>query len=157
MKKLSNLLAALAFVSLVIFISCGKDDGGSAPDPLTQQAALLQKTWNVSSVSNGSVDGNVTSEWPDFTLTITNASSAGGTYSVSGVPAGFEVVWPTAIPSWEFQNNDEDFMLRGDGVVMEISDIDNDNLRLEFLITTSQGARTSVIEGNWTFIFTAAN
>lgn len=153
MRKISNLLAALVFVSLVIFISCGGDDGGGTPDPLTQRAAELQDTWTVTEVR---LDGgtNLDADWvaSGFSLTITGASAAGGSYAVSNVPPGFEVVWPSSNTTWTFNDNDVDELLRGDGVVMAVSGLTGTTLTLTFNITT-QAARTSGIAGAWTFIF----
>ena len=91
MKKLSNLLAALVFVSLVIFIGCSSDSGTTpeVEDPQEVQAALLQDTWSVDAANIVYNTGVPTDDWSAFELSITGASASGGSYSTSGVPSGF--------------------------------------------------------------------
>ena len=151
MKKLSNLLAALVFVSLVIFISCSSDSGTEV-DPKDTQAALLQDSWDVNSSQVVYNSGNPDVTWDGFSLNITNASANGGNYSASGVPTGFEEVWPSS-GSWTFNNDNIDELLRSDGVVMDISAVTETSLTLTFDIPDT-GGRTSGIAGTWSFTFT---
>ncbi len=157
MKKLSNLLAALVFVSLVIFISCTTDSGGTDPeDPLETQAALLSGTWTTTAnqvlyQGSPSTDG----DWANFTLTITNATTSGGDYSTSGVPAGFEDVWDAA-GTWTFANSSGTIITRatsngGNAGPVDITVVAGEtSLELSFNNTGTLG-RTAGIEGTWKF------
>ena len=92
MKKLSNVLAALVFVSLVIFISCTSDSGTDVVDPKVAQAALLVDVWDAIPAQVVYNTGNPDVPWDNFSLTISNATTSGGSYSASSTPAGFEDV-----------------------------------------------------------------
>jgi hypothetical protein len=151
MKKLSNLLAALVFVSLVIFMSCGSDSGTDPVDPADAQAALLQDSWTVNASQVVYENGNPDVDWTGFTLSITGASASGGSYSVSGVPTGFESVWPSC-GTWTFNNNNIDELLRCDNIVMDVSSVSETSLTLTFNVPDT-GGRTAGIAGSWSFTF----
>lgn len=153
MKKLSNLLAALVFVSLVIFISCTSDPGAT-PDPLADQAALLLGGWTVNASQIGYNGGtSPDGDWSNFSLTISNATADGGSYATSGVPDGFSNVWASG--SWSFNNDDIDEVLRTpDNIVMDVSSVTETSLTLEFTVV-NDGGRTAGIAGDWSFTFTA--
>ncbi len=152
MKKLSNLLAALVFVSLVIFISCTSDSGTPDPvDPLETQAELLTGTWTTTAnqvlyQGSPSTDG----DWSNFTLTISNATTAGGSYATGGVPAGFEDVWGSG--TWTFANDQGTVVTRsGTAGNVDITVVVSANsLQLDFNNTGTLG-RTNGIEGTWRF------
>lgn len=152
MKKLSNLLAALVFVSLVIFISCSSDSTDPA-DPLADQAALLNGAWNVSDV--GYISGGLPDvPWTGFTLTISNATSTGGSYATSNVPDGFSDVWPSS-GTWTFDTDASStgrVITRSDGVSISISNLTDNSATLSFDIATA--GRISGIDGDWDFDFT---
>ncbi|MEP5612777.1 MAG: hypothetical protein ABJP45_11035 [Cyclobacteriaceae bacterium] len=152
MKKLSNLLAALVFVSLVIFIGCSSDSGGGGTvDPLQTQADLLNGSWTASAnqvfyAGSPSTDG----DWSTFSLTISGATTTGGSYTVSGVPAGFEDVWNPAGGSWTWGNTAGTVVDRGDVDISVV--VSASSLELNFDNTGTLG-RTSGIEGAWKFVF----
>ncbi|MEP1094818.1 MAG: hypothetical protein ABJG78_06885 [Cyclobacteriaceae bacterium] len=152
MKKLSNLLAALVFVSLVIFIGCSSDSGGGGDvDPRQTQADLLNGTWTAAANQvfyggSPSKDG----DWSAFTLTITNPTVNGGGYQAGGVPAGFEEVWATQ-GNWTFANDAGTVINRGDVDISVV--VSASSLELSFNNTGTLG-RTSGIEGTWKFVFT---
>ncbi len=151
MKKLTNLLAALVFVSLSIFMSCGKDDGPGVVDPLVGQAELLQRSWTVNHSDVRYDQGVPDVSWEGFSLTITNASTEGGSYQTSGVPDGFASVWP-ATGTWTFNNTTGSEMLRDGTVVMSVINLSESTATLAFNIA-STGGRTAGIAGAWQFTF----
>jgi len=150
MKKLSNLLAALVFVSLVIFIGCSSDSGGGGDvDPRQTQADLLNGTWTATAnqvlyEGSPSTDG----DWSGFTLTITNPTVNGGGYQAAGVPAGFEDVWPSQ-GNWTF-SNDAGTAISRDGEVTVSLVVSASTLELTFDIADTSG-RTAGIVGDWKF------
>lgn len=149
MKRLSNLLAALVFASLVIFMSCGGDSSDPAPTAEELAAADLIGTWSVNASSitydNGTPDGT----WSNFQLTV-SGSATGGTFQTSGTPTegDFSSVWP-ASGSWDFTAN-ADGIDRGD-LIMDLS-VSETSLTLSFTVA-EQAARTNGIAGAWTFTF----
>ncbi|MEO9872692.1 hypothetical protein [Ekhidna sp.] len=152
MKRLSNLLAALVFASLVIFMSCGGGGDDPAPDPLADDLANLTVSggWsNPTTVTtdNGTADG----VWTTFGISFTGTVD-GGTYTVSNVPDGFSDVW--ADGTWTFGNDNGSVITRVQGgVTTDITaSIADGSLTLTFDVTES-GARTSGISGEWTFVF----
>ncbi|MEQ9405880.1 MAG: hypothetical protein RIM99_19970 [Cyclobacteriaceae bacterium] len=152
MKKLSNLLAALVFVSLVIFISC-TSDSTEVPDPLQEQADLLNGSWTVSNVgyiNNGLPDVSWTETGSVFTLTISNATVNGGNYATSNVPAGFEAVWPSS-GSWDWANTSGSIIDRSDNVQISITNLTASSVTLSFDI--ANGRTVSGINGDWDFTF----
>ncbi len=159
MKKLSNLLAALVFVSLVIFISCNSSGGDDDPvDPLQTQLDLISGTWTTS--TNEVLRGGTPpddSDWGSFTLTISNGNiTTGGDYSTTNVPAGFEDVWPSQ-GSWTWQNTQGTIITRGasgNAQAVNLTVVAGTNtLQISFNNTGLVG-RTSGIEGAWTFNMT---
>ncbi|MEQ9006438.1 MAG: hypothetical protein RLP12_01035, partial [Ekhidna sp.] len=101
MKRLSNLLAALVFASLVIFMSCGGGSDDPPPDPLVEVAANLTGT-AYAEPSNVQTDGGAADgDWSGFGINF-SGNQNGGSYTVSGVPDGFGDVWTNG--TWEFGN-----------------------------------------------------
>ncbi len=147
MKRLSNLLAALVFASLVIFMSCGGGGSDPAPDPFAEAAVELTASgWSPTAVTDPD-DANQLTQWSDFTLSFTGNEN-GGNYSVTNVPAGFEAVWPTS-GTWEFGSTTS-VIERSDNVTIT-AEITATQLTLQFNIST--GARASSIDGDWAFVF----
>ncbi|MEP1032863.1 hypothetical protein [Ekhidna sp.] len=149
MKRLSNLLAALVFASLVIFMSCGGGGDDPAPDPLIAKAENLTVAWSPTAVNDP--DGvNQLSTWSNFTLTF-SGNESGGTYSTgSTTPTGFEDVWP-ASGSWVFADTDGEVITRDGSLTINVTALSATQLTLEFDFQSS--ARTSSIDGEWTFSF----
>lgn len=147
MKRLSNLLAALVFASLVIFMSCGGGGSDPAPDPFAEAAVELTASgWSPSAVTDPD-DANQLTDWSNFTLSF-SGDGEGGSYSTTNVPAGFEAVWPSS-GSWEFGSTTS-VIERSDNVTIT-ANISATSLTLQF--TINSGARTSSIDGDWTFVF----
>jgi len=151
MKNLKHLLAALVFVSLIIFTNCGGDDGGnkddgSTTDPADDQAALLVGDWTLN--SNGAqLESAAQAEWNGFTMTY-SGDGDGGSYSTSGSQS--TDVWNSQ-GTWEFDGTDIGTIIRSDGVSIDISSVSASGLTLAFTIDSSSGSRTSGVDGNWTF------
>ena len=157
MKKLSSLLAALVFVSLVVFISCG-DSGGDDPgtvDPLIEKADFFQNAWTVNA-SQISYKGNPPDEsWEGFQLTISDATTTGGNYSTgTTVPDGFSTVWPSS-GNWTWNNTSGTEILRDGSLPITVSNLTINSVTLSFTIPETSGGRTSGIEGAWSFTFTS--
>lgn len=163
MKRLSNLLAALVFASLVIFMSCG--GGGDDPGPSAgeTQAGLFQGSWAVSGdpIFGDGPEGT----WTGFSLSITNAAEGangvwGGSFSATGIPAGYGQVWggsetDTSVSgTWAFASatNVNSVVRSNDNVSITITPSATD-LTLQF--TVASPARTSgIFDEQWTFQFT---
>ena len=96
MKRLSNLLAALVFASLVIFMSCGGGGDDPAPDPLEEIAAdLTISGW--AQPSTVQTDGGVADgDWSGFTITFSGTKD-GGNYTVQNVP---DSIYKASYPAW---------------------------------------------------------
>ena len=156
MKRLSNLLAALVFASLVIFMSCG--GGGSDPAPSVEELAaedLVGKTWTVDATTITFNSEVPQGDWDNFTLSF-SGDATGGTYETDGVPDGFADVWP-ASGNWSFVLNGAgtsvESILR-DGEVSMSSFISEASLTLTFTVDDPSGARTNgLYDFPWTFEF----
>ncbi|CAN0327337.1 unnamed protein product, partial [Chrysoparadoxa australica] len=96
MKRVTDLLTALVFISLTVFISCNKGGGDDpGPTPQEEQVAKLVGTWNL--ITDGAKLGTTTRpEWNGLTGVL-SGNVDGGTIAVSGVPTdnGASDVWPT--------------------------------------------------------------
>lgn len=166
MKQFTQLLTALVFCSLIIFVSCKKkkkDEGKDDSRDLVGQA--LQGTWTPTSAK---FDGeNRTSGWADFTITFSyNNDTDQGNYTVSGVPTddGASDVWGTAngTVNWAFDGTDDEpdtevIIREGDGIPMAVTlDNPNDPSSLILIFTVDDpDARTAGFYGEWEFVFEA--
>ncbi|MEQ9305914.1 MAG: hypothetical protein RJQ14_18515 [Marinoscillum sp.] len=153
MKRLSNLLAALVFASLVIFMSCG--GGGSDPGPSELEIAIdnLTVSGGFSNPSNVKTDnGQPDGVWDTFGITFTgNVANQGGSYKVSNVPNGFSDVW--ADGTWTINNaGDEITKIQGGVTTVMTAGIEDGELSLEFDVDDPSG-RTNGIGGTWLFVF----
>lgn len=155
MKKFLNLLTAISILSLVVFISCGGDDGdgdgGTDPvlSPEAEQAALLVAggaSWTLNAGSGSvTVDGVNSEDWANFSLTFTGDEN-GGSFSTSN--SASPLVWP-ASGTWDF-NNSTTSILRNDGVVMTIN-VTETQLTLSFTIEEEGSGRIQGFGGSWVF------
>lgn len=155
MKKTTQLLTALVFCSLIIFIGCNRNNGTDDPDPRDVQAALLTTgTWSLSSAT---VDGTAREEWTGFTLGFAyNNDSDQGTMTASGVPSdeGADAVFANG--NWTFDGTDENadvgVIVRADGIEMSITTLNETTLTLSFNVPEASG-RIASFDGNWVFTF----
>ena len=155
MNRITQLLTALVFCSLVIVTACKKKNNED-PDPLDEQAAkLTSATWGPGTIT---LDNNQNGDWSQFTLTFQyNDAADEGQYTVSGVPAnaGADDVFGTAGTNygWSFENSNTDIILREDGVRMNVNvDVAASpaTLILTFNISDS-GSRVAGFDGPWRF------
>ncbi|MEM6641959.1 MAG: hypothetical protein AAF616_03185 [Bacteroidota bacterium] len=166
MKRLSNLLAALVFASLIIFMSCGGDDGGDPELTVAQQAAIdiADGQWNVNA-AGVTFDGAVSDfDWTGFNVNF-NLSSEGatsGSYSsnISSVTVNdgsatqeADPIWAASGGSWSV--SDDGSTLTKDGIQVTINVLSATNLTVSFTVASS--ARTAgVFDAVWSFPFTKA-
>ncbi|MFK7953003.1 MAG: hypothetical protein AB8B73_09170 [Ekhidna sp.] len=159
MKKLSNLLAALVFGSLVIFMSCGGGDEPTPPTAEELQAALLQAgTWTSSSSSAPTYGGTPEGDWSGFSITLSgNDDGAGtGSYSTSGTPEGYEDVMPSS-GNWSFVDGSNGTQINRTGgnagdVVMSAT-VNETSLSLTFTVTDPAGRVSGLYGQPWVFTF----
>lgn len=149
MKHLKHLLAALVFVSLIVFTNCGGGGGSNDPDPFQQQADKLVGSWTLSP-NSAKLESAIQADWNGFSLTVTGDAD-GGTYSTSGVPSGAEAVWPSS-GNWVFDENSSGIVVRDGNLDINVT-VTTSTLTLGF--TFNSGARTNSVNGNWTFSFNA--
>jgi hypothetical protein len=160
MKRFTQLLTALVFCSLVIFISCKKKNGGGEdPDERDEvAAAIASNVWVPTSVEFD--DANRT-EWDGFSISFSyNNDSDVGSYTVSGVPTddGASDVWGEN-PSWTFAGTEEapntgTIVRTHDGVEMS-AQLDNPDTPTVLTLTFSvedPGAKTAGFYGTWEFV-----
>jgi hypothetical protein len=147
MKHLKHITAALVFVSLIVFTSCGGSKGGDESNPAKDQAEKIVAEWTLA--PNGAkLESQTEDGWTGFTLTYTGDENGGNFTTTNSASVD---VWP-ASGSWTFDANDIGTILRNDGVDIDISAVTASSLTLAFTINTS--ARGSSVDGNWTFSFT---
>lgn len=159
MKKSTQLLTALVFCSLMIFISCKKGKDEPENDPRDAQAEkLTDKTWTV---TEATFEGSPRPDWQGATVTFSyNKDTDTGTYTVSGVPTTEEgdnaaVVLGTGSVTWSFESKEQTgVIIRGDGVDMDVQVTDT-TLKLTFDITGT-GSRIAGFDGTWVFNFSAS-
>lgn len=149
MKRVSDLLTALVFMSLVVFISCNKGgDGDDGPTPEEEQVAKLVGTWNL--VSGGAKLGTTPrTEWEGLSAVL-SGNTEGGSIAVSGVPSdpGASDVWPSNI-TWTFGDSITE-VIRNDGVTMNVTVTEN---TLDVVFTITGSGRTAGFDGAWSFSF----
>ena len=164
MKKLAYLLSIGVLVSLLATVGCKKDDD-VAISPEDQVGAKLTGTWvingSANSVTFGSPTEDRTTDYSDFTLTITyDVDSDGGTYGISGGPVGARP-FPVS-GTWLYQNDITDVngsfvIVRDDGVATTISSLTDTALVFSFLFDSSSntGSRQAAVDGQWNFSMVA--
>ncbi len=161
MKKFTQLLTVLVFISLSIFVSCKKDKTGGDPEPdLTDVygSALASATW---APTNVSFDEQPRTEWDGFSLTINyvEASDAGNIIANS-IPTetGAEDVWgdEETFTLSDFDTEGHSFKItRSDNVEMMATlnaDEAPSTLTLEFRVE-DPNLRVNGFYGNWVFEF----
>lgn len=153
MKKLTQLLTALVFGSLMIFISCG-GGGDDGPDEVDGRIELGNNLVSVVSGSPSSVtfDGAARDEWDSFSIAFTFDGTSAGTYTVSGVPTndGADAVWGAsdATGTWAF--NDDGSVITGSGISDLTPSITANSVSLTFS-NDAAGGRAAAFEGAWVF------
>jgi len=144
MKKLGfNILIIFAFGFFVVFQNCNKNDDESAQERTLR--ILQSKTWTVSSVVVPANTATESSDWVNFTVAFSATNM-----TTSGHPTGAQAVWPsgTYIVSDDGKN-----VTRGDGVVMTLNPISDDNFTSIFNVPvgTEIGGRLAALDGEYRF------
>ncbi len=150
MKRVTDLLTALVFISLTVFISCNKGGGGDdGPTPQEEQVAKLVGTW-VLATDGAKLGTTVRPEWEGLTVVI-SGNADGGTIAVTGIPSdnGASDVWSTNT-SWTFGGSISE-LNRVDGISMDIQSVTDTQLIVTFTVSSSN--RVEGFEGSWTFTF----
>lgn len=160
MRKITKLLPALAYCSLIIFASCKNDDGGTEVDPRDAQGDKLAGTWSVTSAK---FDGMSREDWEGAEITFNyDEETDEGTYTVTGVPDegdGVNTVFGAEGVSvtWAFSGkNDLQTVERSDGILMTVIVTEGTSLTLSFQ-TGAEDARVAGFEGLWEFEFEPAS
>ncbi len=112
-----------------LFISCNDDKIDSnigTVNPLETQANILKGTWKLEQIKGRNSikeldpvtkDGVVVDIFKRMTLTISEGSAGGGSYTTLNTYD--EEIWPS-LGTWTFQDNDKNKILRSDNVSMSI-------------------------------------
>lgn len=167
MKLLTRTLSLLTIASLALFFAnCGGDDGDKTPKE-KDQLKKLSKTWVLETPDGADLDGDDrTSDFANFELTISGTYDSDNpegpyNYSVTGSRPD-PSPWPGASDgnggTWEFvafQSGDEGDLVRDDNVTMHYKINSNGQLILNVTCFTCnyEGAKTSEVNGTWTFTF----
>lgn len=172
MKVLKNTLTALAFLSLIIAMSCngnkGKDDPEPDPVAKVKGEALAAGTWTPT--TGGITNENTPrDEWDGFTVSFTVSESdeyRSGNYSTTNVPTdeNADLVWKSS-GTWEFGEKadgtpDLGIIYRDGDTTVPIAvtvattgdPVSGGTLRLEFSIP-DPNARVEGFYGTWVFNF----
>lgn len=168
MKKVSQLLAALVFCSLVVFMSCGGDDSGSGKvtiDDIDKVGAALEGSWEVTDAKYTADGGSQVTrdEWTDATTPTTlsfsyNESTNSGTLSASNVPQdpGADGVFATTSSytlSQDASGSNFTFTINGNTYTAVLDDAENPTtMTVSFNVTgADQSARVATFDGAWVF------
>lgn len=163
MKFLTRTLALSTLASIALFFAnCGGDGGGGSAKEKAQ-LKKLSKTWEIVSAD---LDGDDrTADFTDFTLTISgeyNSDNPEGPYDYDVTGSRPDPSpWPGASDgnggTWTFANisGNEGNLLRDDSVPMHYKIGSNGQLTLnvECAACNYEGARTTEVNGKWTFVF----
>ncbi len=161
MNILSKLYTAIALAAILVTAGCGNDDDNSGTSTEQKQLELLSKTWTIKSATQD-IDRTEDFKAPDLTLQVSgtfNAAKPGGpyTYTIDGsVP--IPSPWKKGTGVWTFGDDASTTLVRGDGISMKYV-LNGNMLTLTFTCTTCSetNGRPASAEGEWVFVFTAAN
>jgi hypothetical protein len=162
MKLLTRILSLITIICLsIFFVNCGGGGGGGTSKEKTQ-LKKLSKTWSIATTNGADLDGvDRTADFTDFKLKIEgtyNSDSPEGPYQYSVTGSRPDPSpWP-ASGTWEFANissGNEGNLVREDDVTMHYKINSNGQLVLNVQCMTCdyEGARTSAVNGPWTFTF----
>ncbi|MFY0601891.1 MAG: hypothetical protein JXR03_19610 [Cyclobacteriaceae bacterium] len=155
MKKFTQLLTALVFGSLMIFISCGPD---KKKDPV-EPDARIEIGENFVKVASGApdevtFDTDTRSEWSTLNLTLTfDSDTFDGTYTVTGVPdnEGSDAVFGAegTSGSWSFDGTSTSAITLN-GIAMTATVTDS---KVTLTFNNEPGNRVAAFEGDWKFVW----
>ncbi|MFY0601892.1 MAG: hypothetical protein JXR03_19615 [Cyclobacteriaceae bacterium] len=156
MKKFTQLLTALVFGSLMIFISCG---GGGGDDTPAEPDSRIEIGENFVKVASGApdevtFDTDTRSEWSTLNLTLTfNSETFAGTYTVTGIPdnEGSDAVFGVegATGNWSFDDTTGSAITLN-GIPMTAT-VTASKVTLTF--NNEPGNRVAAFEGDWKFVW----
>jgi hypothetical protein len=151
MRKITQLLSALVFCSLIIFASCG--GGGTDPEPEDVRIAAGNNLVTVAAgKGKAKMDNLDRTEWDDASFTFTfNSTTFAGTYTVTGIPTndGATDVWK-ASGTWKFTGTTIGAITL-DGTKPAELTISETSATLKFDVA---GAREASFVGGWAFTWT---
>lgn len=153
MKKYLSYITAALFLSLLVFASCGGEDGdgdgdGDGTDNVLDGIAesLVSGTMVLDEVTKPADATEL--DWTGLEVTF-SGNADGGTYTTTG--SADATVWP-ASGTWTFNNDSGTELLRDDETVVDLA-ISLPDVNLQFTINTTS-ERTGVIDGQWEWDFT---
>lgn len=156
MRRVTNLLTALVFCSLIIVVACKNKKPKDDPDPRDEQGELLTGTWAVTSAEK---DDETREQWVTAGTTITftyNNDTDAGTYQVQNLPEeGDNVgeVLGTGSQSFSFASEDDvNTIIKSNGDEITVTATET-QLTLTFTVT-GVDSRVSSFDGVWTFVLT---
>ena len=151
MKTLARILSLLILVSVTVFFAACDGGGEEGKSEKEAQIEKLVGTWNAQSVI---YETEASTDYDNFTITITKASSDAMTFTTSGRPAGKLTPWD-ASGTFTFGSPVASQLVRGDGVTVTYT-VSGTNLKmtLENYSGTGYQGRTETVAGDWEFTFT---
>jgi len=151
MKNLARILSVLTLVAIAAFFAAC--DGGGGDDESEKEAQIdkLVGVWTAQSVT---YEGDPNTDYDNFSITITKASSEAMTFTTSGRPAGKLTPWD-ASGTFTFGSPVASKLQRGDNVTVNYT-VSGTNLQmtLENYSGTGYTGRTGTVAGDWVFNFT---
>lgn len=154
MKKVFGLTQAVLILS-VLCVACKKEE------TVEKEATKLELSSELISLATAELEavdppsGGSAEGWEGMTLAFNEITDAGGTVEVSGAKELFNQVWNDETFVWRWNNDEGTQVQRStDGQLIDIVSLTADELTLAIDVETpASGARTSIIGGQWTFVF----
>jgi hypothetical protein len=138
-----KILYRIGMLVIIVQLAACSDESESATD--TKHALLTAHTWGTPTVSH--VDGDLTRDYADFTITFTaNAVISGfdGTYIISNGGHAF------ADPSGQWKFNEEQTLIVFDSGAEIQFEVSEGLLKLDFTVADS-GGRSNGLDGHFVF------
>lgn len=115
----------------------------------TTAISSIIKNWYFSEL----VWGDPEPDWSDLQVSFTKTPCRNtGTFSSSGVPEGYEPVWPSS-GTWEEDDDQTNYIIRSDDNEILIFDVNDNSLSLVFTIKGSGGRIEDLYDNPWQFKF----
>lgn len=156
--KLTRILSLITIASLTVFFAnCGGDGGGGTPTEKVQ-LGKLKGTWEiVSATLAGGSPEDKTSDYENFTLTLSGTFSSSSEeefpyeFATSGRPDLSP--WESA-GNWGFGSNAKTQVVREDGLAISYTINSNGQLTLIYTFTGDgyEAAKALEVEGQWTLV-----
>lgn len=145
----------LKYIVLCLVLAVWSCNSGSDEEPTEQELVVkaLTKTWGIApgrSVVFQGLDASVF--WADFELSFTDRRS----FTVSGVPSGYDDVWP-ASGTFTFPDpKDPNLIERNDGVFIKIEITSETRVELVFELNDTGGSAFGT-NGNYRFMLASGS